>query len=572
MPKTTNAVKEREVVYPRELARIYKSDPPPCPDGVDAIDWPYRPSLTVEQAKAMLGWETETEYAARLLKENAKLKPSQLHFAEPLLKDTRGERVVCWNNGKNRDLKLDWALSIAQDVLNGNWRINGEAVIVGRTGLVLSAQHRLIGFILAEQKRQDDEEWRKRWPEPLTLETYVSLGLPEDQKTVNTLDNTLARTDADAIRTIGLFVDWKVKDKTKGKDGKDRVVDRVLSNGERKECERMYAAATSLLWQRVGAGSTDEHHRYQTHSESAAFRDRHPKLLACVKHIFEENWDARAISNLRLSAGQSAACLYLMGSSSSDPAKYHGVDGQPGEQLLSWDRWDRACAFWSELSAGKLKAVGEALANPFGLKEATEASSLERLCVLAKAWGVHVGGKQPTVEQIRLKHVKDDVGVVKLDLSLEKPAFGGIDLGPKHEPQTEADELVQEANQRGVTVGVVMDERKAAAKEAVAKEMQAKLDAAKANKAAAKQTIAGAAFTKPAEKPVEARTTLPVRETPTHPLVKRVPLGAVKPAPGGNGATTAAAKPATVAARPTAKPLPPKVTAPTKPKGLNRTV
>jgi len=495
MPKAQSEKRgeERMVIYPELLSRIFVKNPPSCPDGLDPKHWPYRPALTIEGVKRILNWETEEEYAARLLAENPKIKPAACAFesrprsetpgAEPLLTDLFGRRVVCWNNGRNRDLRIDWALSIAQDILNGHWRLNGETIVIGRTGLVLSAQHRLIGFVLADQLRETNERWRMIHPEPLLLETFASIGLAEDQQTINTMDNTLARSDADAIKTVHAFDSWTVNDKRKVK-GSEKLQSfvRTLDNGEKRKCSRMLAKATELLWDRVGAGR-DEFHGRRTHSESAAFRDRHPRLLQCVKHIFEED-QGHAFGLLGLSAGQSAACLYLMGCADSDAEKYRNAPFD--ERNLTWTKWDLARQFWVDLAKsgnrdgktfGPLSEVVVALANPFALDVGMEANSLQKLCVLAKAWGVYSIGKSPTVAQLTLKPLNNDDGViVGVD---ERPAFGNVDLGlGREESDAAGDEMMEEANRRDVSISQVLEERCAAEIAAA----QAKIDAANATK------------------------------------------------------------------------------------------
>lgn len=262
---------------------------------------------------------------------------------------------------------------------------------------------------------------------PLISPRPVSPVNPMSPRRTRTLDKVNLRALSKVIDTSGLFDGWTVKDEIM-----DKVEVRTLSSGEKKWCSRMLDKATALLWQRVGAG-VDEFHGHRTHSELAAFHDRHPRLLQCVKHIFEQDRDGHPISGLKLSAGQSAACLYLMGSAATRPDAYRSAE-QPGEKVLDWQHWEKAQQFWVDLADGKLKSVTNALANPYGLKEATEASGIERLCVLAKAWELYVTGRKIASKNLRLSFVdKEGVGKVLN----EWPTFGGIDKGNPKEADTD---------------------------------------------------------------------------------------------------------------------------------------
>jgi hypothetical protein len=140
-------------------------------------------ALTAEQAKTLLLWETEEEYGARRLEDEPSLQKDdpKVTFGERyLLKDSSGQKVTCWNNSNNRPFSESWARAIAQDILNKMWRLNCETVIIGRTGQVLSGQHRLVGLVLAQQMRhgKNKDKWDTLWPdgEDPTLETLIAYG------------------------------------------------------------------------------------------------------------------------------------------------------------------------------------------------------------------------------------------------------------------------------------------------------------------------------------------------------------------------------------------------------------
>jgi hypothetical protein len=74
-------------------------------------------------AKELLGWEELDDSADNYL-----------------LTDEDGKKIQCVNNAHNRPFNETWARTLAQDILNGHWRDNGEAIVIGKSGQVLSAR------------------------------------------------------------------------------------------------------------------------------------------------------------------------------------------------------------------------------------------------------------------------------------------------------------------------------------------------------------------------------------------------------------------------------------------------
>ena len=516
---------QKEIVYPEPRIRVFTNSQPERPEGLGDRWWPYGPALTMQKVKGLLRWETEDEYIARCLKGNDKLKPADLAagFGELLLRNVvvkdgkpklNGDKVRCGYNAHNRHFREQWALQLAQDILSKHWLLNYENIIISLYGNVVSGQHRMIGFVLACEMWEQDEHWRQFWPEMPTLETSIATGVPESQELIDTLDNTLKRTLGDVIFTDAerVFAGWKVKEKQK-----DRVVERLLNSREKDEVSRFLATATDLLWERTGAGSS--HHEFKTHSEMKAFQNRHPKLLACVKHIFEENQD-RAINNLKLYAGHCAACMYLMASAKSKPDDYRSLEPAPAEAALTFDLWDKASQFWVDLAAGRLKGVTDALAklvDPDTLQATGRA--IEKLCILGKAWNLYALDKKPTEELVTLRYITNKLtGEVSLHDD-DWVGFGGIDLGPKKQ---QSDGNVSEAEATATKKKLSPEESakvKAGQRAALAEEAHRKLAEAKAE--AARKT-AGNKTAAPTPKPspapaAAAQRTAPVPKRPTTP-------------------------------------------------------
>lgn len=403
MPKIDNGHAKVEKLYPRIE--------------VNGVEIP-REALRIDEAKmeALLNWETKKDYEART---------GSLLGWTTLFTDENGDEVMCWNNSDNRPFREKGARAYAQDLLTRNFHFNGETIIISESGKDHSGQHRLIGGKLACQIwRKDPRKW-PLWDEPPYLESLVVFGISDDPKVVRTLDNVIPRDETDAIYTSDLY--------------------RSLTPAARKECSRMLANAVGLLWDRTGAKG------YRTHSEAAEFRARHPRLLQANKHLFEENKE-RSISKLRLSAGKSAALLYLMATGWSDAAAYRASE-PPSEDHLDLDAkargelsaWDLAEEFWVTLASstadasangGKGKYSGDlGLARLAIAKLPEGGTERERFAILAQAWDAFKVGKKLTPADVDISaeyETTPDGQVFK-----GHPTFGGIDLGEEGEPVPE---------------------------------------------------------------------------------------------------------------------------------------
>lgn len=428
----------RDIIYPNPEPKCYW-------EGAEG-------PITCALAKQLIGWESEPEYTARMIQEDPSIKPEAAMFGDDFfMRDLNGHKVRCWNNAHNRPFGEETAKEYAQSILKRDWAgpttmpgetVNGETIIIGRTGQVTSGQHRLIGLILACMMwaGKDKLKWEVYWPTEPVMESLLFFGASEDPRVTRSLDNVRPRTTADVIYTSNIF---------KG-----------LKSTEHKECARMLAKALDFLWVRTGVNEEGKATVYQTHSESLNFHERHPRLLDCVKHIFEENAD-RSLSNVKaheeskgisLSPGTCAGMLYLMGCSSSDGDLYRNMEVR-SEKKLAWDNWERACEFWVELSGGQGEGkVIRAALNTLIDEDGKEGRQVEKVTLLTKAWLMFNANDPIEFEDPPLKYVIRN-GTVHLD---EWPSLGGIDIGPtkKVEPKAPTKEEIEAAK---------LDKRRAAA-------------------------------------------------------------------------------------------------------------
>jgi hypothetical protein len=378
---SVNSKQEKKEASKREI--VYKK--------VDCVIHHGENPITVAKAKALLGWQEETKKG---------------EFGSNFIVKCGEVKVRCTNNETNRPLYMSVVETLKQEILKGRWRFNGEPIIIGQTGLMLNGQHTCIALVLAAWEfEQNPDKW-PAWIKEPTIDKLIVYGVFEDDQTVNTMDTCKPRSLADVIYRAHYF---------KGMPSKGQ---RTLS--------RMLQFAINQMWEKTGVHA-NPHAVRSTHSESIAFLDTHPKLLAAVKHIFEEDNNEDKVGRY-LSCGYSAAALYLMGCCGSKAESYY-TDEQPNETLLDWSYWDRACEFFVEL-AGKgktLKAVHDAIA---ALVESGAGSKKERWAIIAKAWEAYKDKKTVSSKTVHLEFVvKDEARHLT-----EAPLFGGIDVGEEGIP------------------------------------------------------------------------------------------------------------------------------------------
>lgn len=357
-------------------------------------------ALTAEQAKELLGWEEETE---------------DVKFGTDfLLTDANGKKIRCYNNVTNRPISRTVYETLKQEHLRKRWRLNGESLIIGRSGLILNGQHTLVALILAAQEwNKGSETYQEWWATEPTMDKTIVYGIEESDDVVNTMDTCKPRTLAEVICRSSFFS--------------------TLPKQARIEAARHADYAIRLLWKRTGA-NIDAFSVRRTHAESLAFLTSHQKIVAAVRHVMEEHGREKRFRWL-MGPGYLAGFLYLMGCSTTDPHYYH-PPGEPTEESLKWDNWDAACDFVVMLAAEatEVKAVKKYLLE---LEATGPLTTTDRWAVLVKAWNLFLDEKPITSSSLALKFKNDEDGIRHL---IECPTTGGIDLG--NNPATSADEAL----------------------------------------------------------------------------------------------------------------------------------
>lgn len=385
-------LKDRQVIYPTPTTEIFY--------GANA--------MTVEKAKEILGWVEEGE---------AKFG------TDSLLTDRNGRKIRCLHNADNRPFYEGDCEKLIQEHMNKRWKLNGEALIISRTGRVLSGQHRGISLILGEQDRTSEKK-KERWleaghTEPLTMETFVNYGISDDDAVINTVDTGKTRTLTDVLYRSHHFQD--------------------LKPSARKTVARVTDHAVRQLWNRTGARN-DPFAPKRTHAEAMDFIDRHPHIVKAVKHIVQEygDGDRRKVNAAFMSPGYAAALLYLMAATKTDGSVYRGEHPR-SEKSIDLSLWDKACEFWMLLASANpaLLEIRHAIARLVDAEDGSGGANLaERIGTLVKAWPFFAMDEKFTEKDLHLESRPDDDGIRRL---VEHPVLEGLDVGDQDAESADPD-------------------------------------------------------------------------------------------------------------------------------------
>jgi hypothetical protein len=264
-----------------------------------------RDALTAEAAKDLLGW-SETE------------KPTK-DTDKDVSSIYEGAYVTMGNNSKNRYITNSTVYEYMQDILNGKWRFNGETIVISKTGMILSGQHRLLALILADKRWHGDQKqhYLEKWPDgPPIMETLLVKGIEETDDIFQTMNAGKPMGPAETLYRSEYL--------------------KKVAPAKRKAIAKMSEHAVKLTWHRTGANN-DAFSPKQTNSEFMDFVSRHGKLFKAVEHIYTENTgnNKDAISGEYISPGYASSMMYLMAASMSDINKYHKVASNGSKAIPS---------------------------------------------------------------------------------------------------------------------------------------------------------------------------------------------------------------------------------------------
>lgn len=372
-------VVQRPVVYPDVRCLVFQGEK----------------ALTAQQAKDFLGW-------------------TAIESGESDLEDELGNKIKLAHNIGNRAFKPLRCRMYMQLILNRQWEFNLEAMIIGRTGLVISAQHRLAALILAVQEWEKNKDKWPQWKTEPTLECIINVGCDESDRVVNTIDTGEPRSFSDVVYRSHYFAN-------------------VPAN-QREKLASMTDRAVLIVEHRTGARK-DAFSSKRPHAEGIEFLDAHPSILKCVKHIAEEDGSKKGIGYY-LPAGYAAGLMYLMSAGKTEAVKYVS---SPTEKAMNLDNMDLASTFFVELAQGNPRLSATREQASMILHECQRITRNEAFALLIKSWLLWSVKKTVTDKDLQLTyHVDPDDGMKSLR---DFPTVGGIDVG-------EIDLLAAIANER----------------------------------------------------------------------------------------------------------------------------
>lgn len=402
--KKNQPTETRTVIYPETSVKEFRGDS----------------AITVAQAKDWLGW-TEAP--------------------DGNINGWDGKKARLTNNINNRPFREKDAKKYCQDILNREWRFNGETIIIGATGRIISGQHRLIALVWAGQWWADEVQgfhWKDKWEKEPTLESLVVFGAPEDEQTVRTIDNVAARSFTDVLTTDPRYFGRK-------------------SSSDRKRLISMLDNCVKTLWYRTGEDN-DPYCPYMTHSNALDWLDRHPRVVKAISHVFEENQpvtntDGKVIGSRIgdwIGPGTASALMYLAATGKSDKELYCNADPR-SEKQLKFQLWDKAEEFIVALGTDtNLHKILRQIRRPTGEDEGEMAGCLfidgegkgsvaERTAVLARAWQCFLAGDKWKINMLTPEYTttKEDDGSIASNYLSDPTTFGGIDRGDGEEEEAE---------------------------------------------------------------------------------------------------------------------------------------
>lgn len=375
--------------------------------------------LTADDAKELLGWQEEQEGEG-----------TEKFGTDYLLLDHNGKKVRCKNNTANRPYSESTSKVYSQEMLNQRWKgLNSETYGIGKSGQVITGQHRLISLVLAEQMRTSEDEakhWKKVWgDQPVTIDAVICFGVDESDDTVNTVDTGRRRTGADMLYRSHFLKN--VEDKHK------KAVARILEFGVR------------TLWHRTGV-SANAFAPTLTHSELSGFIETHPKLVDCAIHIHEE--DAKKELSKNMPLGLQAGLMYLFSASASakDAADKWRMNTARKEKMLDLSNLPKAEEFFTLIGGNspEMKEYRTRMAELYDEETGKGATKAEKIALTIKAWNSFIESGKVKFPTPALKYKTDGDSN---SILIEHPDCGGVDLGEPKEVEETPEEAAEKDEQ-----------------------------------------------------------------------------------------------------------------------------
>ena len=367
---------DREVIYPKLRTTIHSGSKP----------------IDVAMAKKLLGWEEEPE--------------DEDDWGNDFLLRVDGRKVRCTNNLRNRPLYRANVEAIKQDILRNQWRLNGETLIVGKTGTVLNGQHTLVALVLASLAYEEHPDIYEDLEAAPTLSKIVVYGVSEDDDVVNTLDTCKPRRLTDILFRSAVFQE--------------------MPKPIQKKAAGLAASSSDDIWRELWKKSDLVGGRERpTIPEKVEFLSCHPRLIECVLFVLEADGSEDLLKRFFPRLQVVVRLVYLMSNTEADPTKYY--EAFPvGEDRLDFAHFEKAKEFFLKIARGDKsvrglvdarRALGEDLQAPVQLGE--------MVAMTIAAWHQWLESGKCTQDKIYPEMEKID-GMMQLK---ESPLIGGIHMG-----------------------------------------------------------------------------------------------------------------------------------------------
>lgn len=407
--------------------------------------------LTVEKAKELIGW-TVVGPSSKGQKGTGDSYTGPFHC-----RDVEGNKILLANNATNRPFRPGLAKRYGNDMLRRKWFLNGESIVFDWRGQCQSGQHRLVGFIMAEEMRRKGAAgdsryaWIARhWKGPIVIDALVVRGISDESQVIDSIDQGQKRTLGDVIYRAELFGDPK----DLGPMGDAKV---IASDATMRKLANILGGAARLVWLRAGGRTVSTAPHFPV-SEAMEFISSHEKLKDIVLAVFNLDGGTKMgggkISRY-LPMGYASGLWYLMAVSGSDPEAYElGVRDGRGAESLDFSMETNAKLFWEKLASGlnmtdgdPIYVVREALR---GMDKGSADSRDEVVGMIIKAFNLWLDGvdkkgeykgRKVTPKDLKVRRIPDDQGRLKL---AEDPRLGGIDIEGKDNDEEIIDDFVDE--------------------------------------------------------------------------------------------------------------------------------
>jgi len=356
--------------------------------------------LTMEGAKELIGWQELPDDAE---------EPGQF-------RDLNKKKIKLTNNSTNRPLRLNLAKRYMSEMLRNKWKLNGETIVFDTDNKCQSGQHRLVGLILAEQTRQTNAEFWKRygWDGPIGIECVVIHGIDPSPETVDTIDQGQKRSLGDVIY-------------------RDETFEKAIDAKLRQKLSNLLAGAARLVWLRCGGKKVSDAPHFPV-SEALDFVKFHPGLIDSVSYIHMEEGGG-GVDGLKLSKfispAYAAGLLYLMSTSGTDPDDYR----VRGVEALDMSLKPKAQEFWTVFGSGaNLDSNHPIYVLKEELHKMSASSAMARDLIVGmtiKAFNAWMDDRTVSSRDIKIELVHDEKGKPK---PFESPRLGGLDIEEVEKP------------------------------------------------------------------------------------------------------------------------------------------